>query len=612
MKIYLRKTLSAIAVATVCSTSPTLMAMERTVQTQAAGDVRLICDDPGEWKFDMTVSADGEQEVITLRLNSPTPQEPPRFCVTMALPQVDTHHLWSATNGDRFQLRPNWGGHYTSELAFSMPLYAFFNDNNQNRLTVVSSEPMRRIDANFGLREEGCMLIGTLSYFNAPEAPISHYETKILLDSRPVFWADAIADGAAWMTDEAGIKPIEAPESAFDPLYSSWYQFHQNVSDKAIEDECRLAAALGMKTLIVDDGWQTDDNNRGYAFCGDWEVSRNRFPDMATHVKRVQDMGIKYMMWYSVPYVGIHSRAYQQFKGKYLAEHDNIGVLDPRFPEIREYLCSTYENAMRQWNLDGFKLDFIDSFSITHDPAVAENYAGRDIKSLNEAVNVLMKEVYRRLSAIKPDVLIEFRQSYIGPSIRQYGNMLRVGDCPGDLHANRRGIANLRLTSGNSAVHADMLEWNAADTPENAARSILASLFGVVQYSMMLSDLPDDHTRAIRHWLDFSQQHRNTLLKSAFRPYHPEACYPVIEAESQKEQIIAVYDDMTVATVAEGDKPVYLINATGAPNIVVEISTTPKSAEAFNVYGEPVEVSVPSAGINRIPVPSSGYILLNY
>ena len=612
MKLLTRKALFAIALLSFSLPLAQAAAIKQTVTTHAAGNVSLTCEDPGLWHFDMTVESSDDVEVITVTLNADTPQQPPRFSVAMEMPQVDTQHIWSPTNLDRFQLRPNWGGFFSSELALSMPLYSLFNDNNQNRLTIASSEPLRRVDVNLGLREEGCVIIGSLSYFNVPEAPISRYQTKIKLDSRPIFWADALRQGTQWITDEAGITPIEAPAGAFDPLYSTWYQFHQNVSDKAIEDECRKAAELGMKTLIVDDGWQTDDNNRGYAYCGDWEVSRNRFPDMAAHVKRVQDMGIKYMMWYSVPFVGIHSRAYQHFKGKFLSEHDNIGELDPRFPEVREYLCSTYEKALREWNLDGFKLDFIDGFRVTDDPAVAENYAGRDIKSVPEAVDVLMTEIYRRLSAIKPDILIEFRQAYIGPSIRRYGNMLRVGDCPGDHHANRRGIANLLLTSGNSAVHADMLEWNVADTPETAARNILSSLFGVIQYSMMLNELPQDHLKVIKHWLDFSQLHRATLLESDFRPYHPEACYPVIEAESNDEKIVAVYDDMTVPTITGDSKPVYLINATGAKSVVTELESKPKSIEAFNVYGELVGIDKPAKGLNRISIPKSGYAILRY
>ncbi|MFR3321805.1 MAG: hypothetical protein ACLTSZ_12575 [Lachnospiraceae bacterium] len=60
-----------------------------------------------------------------------------------------------------------------------------------------------------------------------------------------------------------------------------------------MEEESRRAAQLGLSAVIVDDGWQTEDNNRGYAYCGDWEPSRQKFPDFAGHVANVQAMGLK-------------------------------------------------------------------------------------------------------------------------------------------------------------------------------------------------------------------------------------------------------------------------------------------------------------------------------
>ena len=239
-----------------------------------------------------------------------------------------------------------------------------------------------------------------------------------------------------------------------------------------------------MKGIIVDDGWQTDDNKRGYAFCGDWEISRRRFPDMPAHVAKIHELGMKYVVWFSVPFVGEHSKAYERFKGKYLYESKrlNTAVLDPRFPEVREYLINIYENAMREWGIDGFKLDFIDTMHFDgEDPAVAENYAGRDIKCLPEAVDLLLSDTMRRLRAIKPDVLIEFRQSYIGPAIRKYGNMFRASDCPADVLSNRLRTLDLRLTTGTTAVHSDMLEWNCAESAEVAALQLLNILFSVPQ-----------------------------------------------------------------------------------------------------------------------------------
>ena len=588
------------------------MAYETKLQTKSVGDVTISCKD-NTWQIEAKVVSKGEIEEITIEMTAAQPTTPSPLKVKFSTPQLDAHHLWHTNRSNRTILPPDWSGKYSSALAQTIPLYAFINSNNLNRLTIATSEAKRRVNAKIGLREEGALLYGELTFFTEAEAPISHYKTTILLDKRDIFWAEAIREGVAWIESKNDFKVCRVPEAAFEPLYSTWYQFHQQITDKEIEAECREAVKLGMKTIIVDDGWQTADNNRGYAYCGDWRVAPVRIKDMAAHVKRVQDMGMKYMLWYSVPFVGEHSQAYERFKGKFLGPSHGAYVLDPRFPEVREYLISTYETALREWNLDGFKLDFIDSFRIKGtDPAIAENYAGRDIKSLPEAVDVLMKGVLARLQAIKPDILIEFRQNYIGPAIRQYGNMFRASDCPGDMQNNRIRIANLRLTSGTTAVHADMIEWNPNEKPEVAARHILSALYGVVQYSVMLRDLPESHFKVVRHWLDFSQKHRKTLLHSDFRPYHPEACFPILEAESKAERIISAYQEGMVVKAGVADRDTYIINATGAEKVVVELMGKPKKAEYYDTYGNLVAGAKLAKGLQSVVIPISGYVKLIY
>ena len=320
---------------------------------------------------------------------------------------------------------------------------------------------------------------------------------------------------------------------------------------------------------------------------------------MAAHVKKVHALGMKYMIWYSVPFVGVNAKVCARFRGKFLREprKGRAGVLDPRFPEVREYLAGIYEKALREWDLDGLKLDFIDSFSA--EPGVPE------------AVDVLMTDIARRLRAIKPDVLIEFRQSYIGPAIRKYGNMFRVGDCPGDMARNRSGIARLRLTSGATAVHADMLEWHPGDTPENAARFILNSIFGTVQYSMMLRTLPKSHLEMMRHWIAFSRRHERALLHGSFRPHWPQHDYPLLVGEGADERIVGVYNPDLVADVGAADRRVLVLNATQRGRLSLRL---PKSCEivAFDTFGREVSRTAVPAGLQETTCPASGYLEINF
>ena len=585
-------------------------------ETLAVGGIAVNCQDPGVWQFSVETEG-GEAETVRIVLDAPEETDPPKFEVVFGVPQGDVVHVWHPFASHGF-LPPEWdsGGRHRTSIASGMPLAALVGTRDENRLSVACSESSRVLDMAAGLVEETGEIRFRVGFFVAPEAPLAHYEALLRLDARPRFFGDAVRESAQWLSAHSGHAPADAPAAAFEPLYSSWYAFHQDVHAAEIEAECAIAARDGMRTVILDDGWQTDDTSRGYSFCGDWEVSRRRFPDgMAAHVSRVHALGMKYMAWYSVPFVGYKSRNYGRFRGKYLKSIPDLAaaVLDPRFREVREFLAGTYEKAVREWDLDGLKLDFIDRFRIDgEDPAAKENFAGRDIRSLPEAVDALLGDILGRLRAIKPDVLVEFRQSYVGPAIRAYGNMFRASDCPGDVCANRVRIANLRLTSGASAVHSDMLMWHPAATPETAALQILASLFGVVQYSMKLRDLPPAHHAMARHWIAFTRKHREALLHGDFLPHGPAWGYTVLEGRTAGEAVFAVYADGATCAVEEPRPTVSVVNATGRDFVYLDLPVAPVRAEAFDTFGAPAGTPDVPAGIRRVAVPRSGYLRLEF
>lgn len=589
----------------------TLVSLLLLTERVIAVDLHTSCAEPGAWTLVTELISSGETEEYAVRLACPTSSTPPRFTVSFDVPQLDAIHKWTSEVTDP-RMPPNWRCTTESRLCKGLPLVDVLNGNDRSRLCVAVSEAKRTVRMSAGLREEDCRIVWKLDFFTESEAPLSAYEVRIRVDSRNVFFGDAIADGVSWIECRSSGHPVEPPESAFDPIYSSWYSFHQNVFDRDIEAECAEAAKLGMRTIIVDDGWQTDDTNRGYAYTGDWEVSKRRFPNMANHVANVHALGMKYMIWYGVPMMGYKAKNYDRFKGKYLWNDsgDSYSCLDPRFPEVRNYLCEIYEQAVRDWHIDGLKLDFIDEFGFRDaDPAIAENYVGRDIKSVPEAVDMLLAEIKSRLTRINPDFLLEFRQSYIGPGIRRYGNMLRAMDCPGDLHSNRFRIANLRLTSGRTAVHSDMLEWNTDDSPENAARFVLSAIYSTIQYSVMLRDVPDAHRRMIEHWLRFSQCHRSALLKGAFRPHHFEANYPWIESEDGVERIASAYVDGTVIPVDVEKKTNFVLNGTGVGRLYLDLAS-PATALLYNTYGECQKTVRLDRGPVCLAVSVSGFLKL--
>ena len=348
------------------------------------------------------------------------------------------------------------------------------------------------------------------------------------------------------------------------------------------------------------------DTQRGYAYCGDWEPLK--IPDMHAHVNRIHQLGMKYMLWYSVPFVGKYSKAFERFHGKHLNWNERLGAatLDPRYPDVREYLISIYEKAMTEWDLDGFKLDFIDSFCATriappHQPAM-------DCRTVEEAVVKLMTGVKEALQKIKPDALIEFRQSYIGPAMRLYGNMFRVGDCPDDLISNRVGMVDLRLLMGGSAVHSDMLMWHPQETVENAAVQIQNILFAVPQISVRLAELPETHRRMLGFWMDFIRRHRS-LLAAPIRAEMPQMLYPIVRTKLGEESMIAVYAASQAAVLDEASTT-YLINAADPHGVIVD---APKACLAviFDCLGQETARQQISPGLARLPIPLGGFAKLS-
>ena len=580
------------------------------------GDIRLT-GEMGNWQFSASAEIlEPGLELIYLRFNAPAADIPPHVMLEWSTPQIDVQCRWLPIMRFFRYPPPNWSSAVPSSLTSSIPLMQFLNSKGENRILVAVSDAMRKLNMKGGICEETNCIDFQIELFSTPEAPISSCELILRLDARKLFFADAIRSATDWYASFPEYAPTPVPDAAFEPIYSSWYSYHQNLFAATLEAECRRAAELGMKGIIVDDGWQTDDTNRKFAFCGDWCISKRRFPDMRSHVEKIHSLGMKYIVWYSVPFVGEKSENFSRFKSQFLYVNNRAraGVLDPRFPDVRDFLISTYENALKEWNIDGFKLDVIDSFDFKEeDPALQDDYAGRDIRSLPEAVDKLLSDVMARLKKIKPDILIEFRQSYIGPAIRKYGNMLRSADCPGDILSNRVNTIDLRLTSGKTAVHSDMLEWNYNDTPEIAALQFLNILFSVPQISIRIAELPEAHRKMLHFWLDFWIQHRELLLHGYLKPYHPELNYPIVSVENEKEKLIAVYQSGQYAEIdCEAGKICHVVNASASQSLVLELKHSPISCEYYDTMGNSVPGPAIQAGLARIPIPASGLLKITF
>jgi alpha-galactosidase len=585
--------------------------MDRNIVKAGGIEVRLDGGGEGFRGTLATSTLESGVELVHLRIESDEAERPPVFRLSWSHPLVSVHGYWHSGAGYDKGLQVDWGKGVYSKSTSGAPVGCLYDLEGRNRLTFALSDALNPVTFHAGVHEESGEARCWIRLFDEPLAPLGVYEATLRLDTRDLPYYETLSEVSRWWAGLPGYEPAGVPETARLPMYSTWYSFHQDLEPGRVEEQCRLAKELGCEAVIVDDGWQTTSTERGYAYTGDWEPAPEKVPDMREHVDRVHALGMKFLLWYSVPFVGRHSKAWERFSGMLLEEIERhgAGVLDPRFPEVREFLIGTYESALREWDLDGLKLDFVDSFG-----ASKEAGGGRDYDGVPEAVDRLLEDTIVRLRRIKPDVMVEFRQSYVGPLMRKYGNMFRAMDCPNDAVENRMHTLDIRLLCEDTAAHSDMLMWHTDEPVQSAVLQLVNVLFSVPQISVLLDQIPPEHLRMLRFWLGFWREHRDVLLDGALEPLHPEAIYPVVLARTESKLAAAAYGNAVVPLEGEIPSTLLVVNGTLEEGVVLSLADDAgtRGIEVRDCRGRVTRTDDIGleTGLCRIDIPPAGVAVL--
>ena len=589
------------------------VAQETTINFKLAGqDITLIYQsDNAEVGYTVKEEQKGVA-IATITLKSEKKFSPKELQLKWATPSNNIAGYWSSHASLDKTITPDWGpATVKSMLARESPVICLFGHDDINRQTFAVSEVLNTVITSSAVKEENGMMYNEVALFTEKHRDLTTYQVQFRLDTRVIPFSKALKDVATWWTTFELFKPASVPEAAKFPVYSSWYSYHQNVTKEALVEECKLAKKMGFESIIVDDGWQTLDSKRGYAYTGDWNP--DRIEDMKGFVDAVHDLDMKFLLWYAVPFVGEKSKAYEKMKGKFLTYWNGQGtyVLDPRFPEVRAFIIDTYVKAVKEWDLDGFKLDFLGRFRAIEDTKLVAN-EGRDYASVNESTDRLMTDLMTSLRAVKPDIMIEFRQPYTGPAMRKYGNMLRATDCPNVALINRVATTDLRLLSGETAVHADMLMWHNSESVEVAALQLLNVLFSVPQISVRLADIPEDHFEMVRFYTDYWVKNRALILEGEFTPSSPQMNYPMIKGSKEDKEIIVLYNDLFASVETQKFDNFDVVNAKSSQRIILDV-TGEKQVFNYSIFDckgnemEQKKIEL-NKGVFAFDVPPSGLI----
>jgi alpha-galactosidase len=235
-----------------------------------------------------------------------------------------------------------------------------------------------------------------------------------------------------------------------------------------------------------------------------------------------------------------------------------------------------------------------------------------DYVDIQDALDVLLTEVMEELKALRPDIMIEFRQKYIGPQIRKYGNFLRVADCPASGLSNRLGTIDLRLLSGDTAIHSDMLMWHKDEKPEDAALQVLSCIFATVQISLNLADVSEEVEKMLKFWMAFMKEHMMLLQCAQIQPLEPENLYPEVRVENDNTRIQVNYSKGRVVNLCSIPEEFYYIHGTKADEVVFKMN----GSEALQYVVVDCMGNELEAGIfanekwGELSVPTSGMVIV--
>ena len=445
-----------------------------------AKDVSLVLPKAGE-RLVTTVDPAGD-DTVTVRFS---------------VPVVDVQQLWTPDLAQPFLGRKWW---ITKDSApqSNLPYISYFNLAEQNLFSFGSASLEWDNRLNSKINQEKGVYEVALTVVAGPKGALRPF--AVTLDRRAVVWTQALDDWRASLAYPKGVYP----EAAWKPVFCSWYAVHAAVTQDWTERTAKIAADLGFGTFILDDGWSYDEMKRvnpetiktWYRDVGDWSsFSKAKFPDFKAHRERMRALGLKYIVWVAPYFFGTRSEPFRRwgydkmedpgvFEGNALADVANDEMMRPVTDQLVTFLKET--------DLDGLKIDFLDYIKPSVD------------KPRGAASLAYIEDLMKRLRALKPDGVFEYRQSYATPITAHLATQFRAGDVPYEWLANLLRIAQIRLAMGSRVpVHADPIYWSDYETDENVDRHFMASMAGVPMLSMDLEKMPAARRRTVKAWTDY-------------------------------------------------------------------------------------------------------------
>ncbi|PWM70386.1 MAG: alpha-galactosidase [Bacillota bacterium] len=191
-------------------------------------------------------------------------------------------------------------------------------------------------------------------------------------------------------------------------VLNTWEGFFFNVNDKLLSECAKKAVALGIDTIVLDDGWfknRIDDT----AGLGDWDIDAEKFPSLAETVRQINGLGLNFGIWIEPEMVNERSELFKDHPewclttGRAPSVQRNQLVLDMGNAAVVDYLYGKLSKLLEEVNIAYVKWDmnrYLTEIGSNALPATRQGEAAH-------RYILGVYELYRRLRTAYPQVFFE-------------------------------------------------------------------------------------------------------------------------------------------------------------------------------------------------------------
>lgn len=266
------------------------------------------------------------------------------------------------------------------------------------------------------------------------------------------------------------------------PEINTWRLYAKGVTQERVMRMVEDWEAQGYRfgTVCIDDGWTGD------SLLGDWEPCPRRFPDLAGLADWIHNKGYALRLWIAPAQIHPDTRAFSALyphsvlKNRQGKPALNCGLrtfrLDIRQPAARRHIRETLQRIVRDYGVDGFKVDFPPFYH--PDDEYYREHCNYDLPESDK--QSMVPDFYRlireSIDEVRPAVRVECArhlagcQPYVndticGDLIGKERNMDVISGIAKDLNAYTQGheiVSWLEMVWGEGTHHpSSSVEWHA-------------------------------------------------------------------------------------------------------------------------------------------------------